>query len=402
MDSIQSKGGGTMLKTLGMASVALTAVMGTPLAAQNGATLADKAAAASSVEANFAQFAPRSQATSARLDYSIWDEALDFFVLRMGPSLRQGAPSVSPGMGTRRTYGHDSLYRLEGNRVIFSFLNDDVKASLTEYREDLERIGSEIDIAGLARNEQLAYWINLHNVAVIERIARDYPVEAPSRMKIGAAQQALDDAPFITVAGVAMSPKDIRTKIVYPHWSSPKVIYGFFRGDIGGPSIQRDAFSSDNVDALLTENATEFVNALRGTEKRGSTLHVSTIYEEARPFYFRNWPADLRGHLTEFASDEVRQDIAATSEVKASIYEPDIADLANGDREPSYGNVQVDNGSGDFVQQSFRIPQSIGRLMTERSEKMRRIIKDKVRTGRVEVLPFVMPGEEAPAAPEVE
>lgn len=368
----------------GVAAMSLTA----PVAAQ------DVASGAAVHDARFDRFTPKANPVTTRIDYSIWDDALGFMVFRMGRSIREGAPSVDPSYGTRRIYGHDSRLRLEGNRVVFSFLEENVIQSLTEYRQDLERTADVVDIASLSRNEQLAFWINLHNAAVVEQIAVNYPLSQPSRMKIGAQGLPLDEAPFITVNGVAMSPKDIRTKIVYPNWKNPKVMYGFWRGEIGGPSIRDVAFTAENVGELLDESAREFVNALRGTEKRGSTLHISKIYEEAAPFFFRNWHSDLATHLNQYANDEVKEEIAKTTETKASIYEYAVADLANGEREPQYNDFTVTNANGDTISRSFRIPGNVQRLVTERAQKLNKIIRRGERTGTVTFIGIDLPGQE--------
>ena len=125
-------------------------------------------------EAQLATFAPSNSPNNDKIDYSIWDEAMKSIVISMGPSLREGAPRPDPSLGTRRQYGHVSRYRLEGTRVMFSFLDSDVIASFTEYRKDLENTADIVDIQSLSRNEQLAYWINLHNVAMVEQIANAY------------------------------------------------------------------------------------------------------------------------------------------------------------------------------------------------------------------------------------
>lgn len=368
---------------------AIALAMGTPAAA----SAQDGSAAAPAPDSRFDRFAPKANPVNTRIDYAIWDEALKFMVFRMGRSIREGAPTVNPSMGTRRLYGHESRYRLEGNRVVFEFLEPNVIASLTEYRQDLERTADKVDIASLSRNEQLAFWINLHNAAVIEQIALNYPLSQPSRMKIGDTGLPLDEARFITINGVAMSPKDIRTRIVYPNWKNPKVIYGFWRGEIGGPSIRDTAFTADNVGELLDESAREFVNSLRGTEQRGDTLHVSTIYSEAAPFYFRDWQSDLRAHLAGYANDEVKPMIAETTKAEASIYEYAIADLANGEREPSYGFVTQTGPDGIERTASFRIPANIQRLLTERGQKLEKIIRRGERTGTVTFIGIDLPGE---------
>jgi hypothetical protein len=288
-------------------------------------------------------------------------------------------------------FGHDSRYRLEGNRVAFSFMNQEVIASLSEYRRDLEELPNTVNLTALGRNEQLAYWINLHNVAVIEQIALAYPVSRPSLIRVGGDSRPLDETPFITVAGVKMSPKDIRTKIVYPHWQDPKIMYGFFRGEIGGPSIQREAYSAEKLDTLLEESAREFVNSLRGTQRSGSKLLVSQIYREVQPYYFTDWPGDLKAHLREYGTEDVQAMIDATSGVDATLYEADIADLNKGETEPSYGNVVSNDGY-----KSIRIDGAIARLMAERKQKMEKILQQDDVEGRVIVLPDL---KAEPAAP---
>jgi hypothetical protein len=273
-------------------------------------------------------------------------------------------------------YGHDSRYRLEGNRVAFSLMTDQGRRELSEYRRELELLPDTVPLTRLSRNEQLAYWINLHNVAVIEQIALAYPLATPSKLRVDGLP--LDEAPFITVAGVRMSPRDIRTRIVYPNWQDPKVIYGFWHGDIGGPSISREAFDGSNVGQVLDDVASEFVGSLRGVQRSGDTLLVSRLYLEARPFYFSDWPRDLRAHLLKFSSAEVTGLINATRAVDAQIEETDIADLSKGEREPNYGELVI-NG----VQPGIGVDGAVARLLRERQDKLEEIYRRDGPRGQV-------------------
>ena len=139
--------------------------------------------------------------------------------------------------------------------------------------------------------------------------------------------EPLDEARFITVKGVPVSLRDIRENIVFRHWKDPKVIYGFWRGEIGGPSIQKEAFNADNVARLLQRGAVDFVNSLRGTQMDGERLEVATLYAEVAPFYFRDFEGDLRRHLAAFAEEPTAQILANTRAVSATISEHGIADL---------------------------------------------------------------------------
>ncbi len=375
-----------MMTKLAKTALSAALISASTVALAQPTELAAQSVVSTTVDPQFATFTPNQDATDTRIDYTIWDEAMKNLVISMGPSLRETAGSAEPGLGSRRIYGHRSRYRLEGTRIMFSFLDADVISTFGEYRRDLEETANKVDIQSLSRNEQLAYWINLHNVAMVEQIANAWPVRQPREIEIGGVP--LDDAKFITVEGVAMSPKDIRTQIVYRNWRDPKVMYGFWRGDIGSPSIQREAYNADNVARLLERGARDFVNSLRGTQKQGSKLQVSKLYEEGAPFFFANFEADVRTHIAEYANEDVTEFMGKTSRLEASIDEPDIADLAGGVREPSYYNI-TSNGEST----SFRIPQSMARLLQQRQDKLERIIREG-RTGTVTFSNIKLPGDE--------
>ena len=385
------------------------ASLATPLAAESAAIAVPMQNSAgeqrSEASAGLAMFTPAATRRDHRIDYAHWDEALQWLVIPMGPSIRIGAGRVEPRTGTRRIYGHESRYRLEGNRVAFSFVTPEIREAVSAYRADLERVGTDLDITTLPRNEQLAFWLNLHNVAVIEALLARYPLARADERVFGDGTTELEDAKLVTVAGVALSPRDIRERIVYPNWRDPKVIYGFWRGAIGGPSIQRVAFTGGNVDALLSLSAEEFVNSLRGVERWGGRLRLSPIYQEAAPFYFAD-EASLRAHLATFAGEDVARLVSETEQVRYKDYIHDIADLARGERDPalSFLNEQP-CGSGEckpniLVSEPVqtRINPAIQRLMAERQTKLQRAIDRGIRLGTV------IYGGEGPdgSAPEVE
>jgi hypothetical protein len=332
----------------------------------------------------FAIFSPDRDPIRHRIDYETFDFALQNIVVPMGPSNRSMPYLPIQPVGTRLPQGAQSRYRLEGSMVGFSFFDQEVIESFTLYREELQAIGDSIPIHTLPRNEQLAYWFNLHNVAMLEQIGQRWPLREPREIMIDGVP--LDDARFITVQGVRMSLRDIREKIVFAHWRSPKVIYGFWRGEIGGPALQREAFAGSNVSALLELAAAEFVNSLRGTEKRGATLHVSRLYEEVAPFYFPDFEADLRAHLGAYAEAEVRDILAETTLVEASIREHDIADLAGGARGANWL-------TGTASRSRPGIPPGVVELLRQRNRKLDVMQRREERTGRVYFSSIDLPGD---------
>jgi len=313
----------------------------------------------------FAIFKPKTATKSSVIDYEVWDMALENIVLGLGPSTRRRESRPSAEVGTRIVKGHKSGYRLEGSRVTFSYLNDEYRNSLTAYRKDLESIGNQIDITSLRRKEQLAFWLNLHNVTLIEQIALNYPIRQPEKLQVGPNNELLNDAKLLNIRGVKMSLRDIRENIVYPNWRNPNVIYGFFRGNIGSPSLQRYAYTGSNVDAVLNIQGGEFVNSLRGFHESRKTLKVSSLYDEARPYFFQNWSTDLKQHLRKHASPDVLEELNSDKPIAIDRYDPVVADLLAGDR-PSTANLNV---SSNGRTNTGRVSPEVARLLRELDTK---------------------------------
>lgn len=309
--------------------------------------------------------------SNVRLDYTIWDQMLKEMVYYTGPSLRQRAPRPAPTVGTRRIYGHTSPYRLEGNKIVFEEIGPELTQIIDDYAADLETIGNQVDIASLPRNEQLAYWLNLHNTLVISAISAEYPMREPSKITDDSGR-AFHDIPRVTIDGVPLSLRNIRQDIVYKNWANPLTIYGFFHGDIGSPSLQRKAYTGDNVRDTLQFSGDEFANSLRGVMVYGKSAHVSRHYEDAAPYFFPNFDNDVRRHMIGLANEDVRSQIEkATSPVKVASYEADIADLTRGDAgRGEFNNVETSNELG-----TFGPPNVLTRALVEQTEKFRRIRK---------------------------
>ena len=374
------------------ALIACTAALaGSPALAQ-GSPAPDSARLAEADD-RFAIFAPKPDRIDHTIDYEIWDFALKNLVLSMGPSIRE-RPVITTisqlARGSRIRAGHNSRYRTEGSMLAFSLLDNKAIASFTEYREDLQRVANELDITRLRRNEQLAFWFNLHNVAMVEQMAQNWPFRQPRTLTINGVP--LDEAKVVTIRGVAMSPRDIREKIVYANWRDPKVIYGFWRGEIGSPALPREAYTGLNVDMLISAEADYFVNSLRGTEQRGDTLHVSALYDEVRAFYFPDFDRDVRAHIENYATDEVLEFVRDTRFVSPDLREWDIADLSGGYRD----NIALQKAMPG-------LSAGAAELLAQRAIKMQRIERRRrngENTGTVIFTPLYLPGDD-PAASEV-
>ncbi|MGY6628571.1 MAG: DUF547 domain-containing protein [Oceanicaulis sp.] len=276
----------------------------------------------------FARFAAADEDSRIRIDYTAMSDILSGIVYDVGRSDRTPGRGRAERTGTRINLGNSSRYRYEGNRIVFHTMTREQKGIISEYRAELESLPSHVPLSSLSPDEQLAYWMNLHNFVLIDELARRYPVTNVARVRVGG--QLLHDAPLITIDGQRLSLNDIRFNIVGANWSDPRVMYGFFSGSVGGPSIQRQPFEGRRVWAQLSASAGEFVNALRGVEAVSQGYRISPLYQEWRDQLFPQWPQDLESHLTTFAEGETRQSINIGQLPDFLTFDPLIADLTNG------------------------------------------------------------------------
>lgn len=349
-------------------TLSLSTLSAVTASAQSLSALTVGSSSSYSASTDMGRFVPR-PSIPTQIDYTVWDQLLKEMVYYAGLSLRQRAPKPLPVVGTRFVHGHVSPYRLEGNRVVFETFGDEFKSYITDYTNDLVRIGNRLDIPALSRKEQLSYWLNLHNALVIQAIADQYPTGAPSRLK-GADGLPFHDTKRVTIHGVALSLRNIREDIVYRNWSDPMVIYGFFHGDIGSPSIQRKAFTAGNLDDTLRFSANEFVNSLRAFHLDGRKARISRHYRDAAPYLFPDFEADLRKHLSSLMSSDVRDQLEVSNGTLTTMtYEKATADLTKGDADwRPISNVQSQSRLGNTT-----ISSTLQRAISEQRQKMDKI-----------------------------
>ena len=263
-----------------------------------------------------------------RIRYDDWNLLLSSVVLDTGLSDRAGAGRNSLiNTGTKIRHGNYRATAYEGNRVLFNEFKQAERESLLAIRKDLEAVPSFIPLEKFTKNEQLAYWLNLHNVAVMLEVASEYPIKRVKSLHKGRKQ--VWDKKTMSIAGVPTSIRDIEEHVV-DNWNDPLVLYGFFMGTVGGPNIRDHAYTGDNVVAALKKNANEFVNSLRGFRLWAGRGRVSDHYELGAK-YFPDFEKDIRKHLSKYASSITQRNMDKAKSMRADSYDWGIADMKNGD-----------------------------------------------------------------------
>jgi hypothetical protein len=233
---------------------------------------------------------------------------------------------------------------MEGNKVLYALMKDEVKSEMKLYTEELIALGNRLDIPSLPKNEQLAYWINLHNAVLITTVSDSYPgpKRRPTLIKpIKGSDAKLHDAKLIEIDDHPLSLRDIREKIVFPNWKNGDVPYAFHLGYLGSPSMANVAYNGKDLRAQLARNAYEFVNSLRGYDSG----KLSPYIREVSPWYYPGMETKLDSYFKKRMRLEVYAEYRANGIKSMNREELIVADMTagyglNGGMERYYANLR--------------------------------------------------------------
>ena len=278
-----------------------------------------------SVPGPFQRFDPASPFV---INYADLDVLLKMMVVDVGRSSRERADPTQAKVGTRMKMSVNRSTISEGNRFYFEEFkgNEDNQKLLLSMRTSLEQLPNEVPLEYLSRSEQLAYWLNLYNVTLLNEIVKVYPTRSLKKLLTG--KDSILAQKLLTVAGVPLSLNDIQFTILKQNYANdPLIMYGLYQGIIGGPSIRKTAYTGANVSRQLEQNAIEFVNSNRGTyAESDEVFRVSSLYAR-NAAYFKDFEADLTGHLLKYVEGEERTRLAAKPRIKANIDDWTVTDV---------------------------------------------------------------------------
>lgn len=179
------------------------------------------------------------------------------------------------------------------NRVTYAEAAQANPAMLRPYLASLE----EIDPAMLAKDEQMAFWINLYNAATVDLILQKPTVK--SIRDLGALTLGPWDKKIITVNGSRLSLNDVEHGILRPIWNDVRIHYAVNCASIGCPNLAPRAYTAERLEAMLEQAAVDFINHPRGFARIDGKLRASSIYS----WYAADWgtEADILAHARHYA-----------------------------------------------------------------------------------------------------
>lgn len=282
-----------------------------------------------SVADRFSGFDPNSK---VRINHQPLSDYLSQTVLPVGRSFQiMGGEKPDSYRGSRiKTSKALSPSRYEGSRILIHAFIEDHITFFKAYQEGLENLSSRRSLKTLNKREQLAFWLNLYNVIVINKLVEEYPISKLKKLRsTKRGKKSFWTEKTTTVEGVSLSLTDIE-KILFKNFDTPLVAFGLWQGSIGGPRLVNKAFTGNNVMRTLENNAVEFVNSNCGLRPpTGARMKVSDFYQWMLPAF-----GTSEDHVTmfikEYADPNFVTGVAGVSSLSFKIYDWTIADILGG------------------------------------------------------------------------
>jgi len=173
------------------------------------------------------------------------------------------------------------------NRVPYAGVSSADRQALQDYLDRLQAV----EVSGLNRDEQIAYWINLYNAATVDLILDNYPVDSIRDLGEGIFSNGPWDDELLTVEGEALTLNDVEHRIVRPIWRDARIHYVVNCASIGCPNLQPVALTAENWDRVFADAAVQYITHPRGVRFDGRRLVLSSIYD----WYVADFGGDLAG-----------------------------------------------------------------------------------------------------------
>jgi hypothetical protein len=190
------------------------------------------------------------------------------------------------------------------NLIAYKKVSQDDHQTLKSYLSEL----SKVTPSEYSRSVQMAYWINLYNAATVDLILDNYPVKSITKLGDSFFSFGPWDDPIITIDGKTLTLNTIEHKILRPIWQDPRIHYAVNCASYSCPNLATLAYTADNLENLLNQGASDYINHPRGVRFEEDELILSKIYSWYQEDFGDN-ENDVISHLQHYAKPALEKQL---------------------------------------------------------------------------------------------
>ena len=178
------------------------------------------------------------------------------------------------------------------------------KSDLDDYLKHLEDNPVQ---SSWSKNEKMAYWINLYNAATIQLILENNPKSSIKEIN----DEKPWDKRWIKSGSKTYTLNEIENLILRPQFKDARVHFAINCAAVSCPRLMNKAFTADNLDSLLDENARWFINNSTYNSLSAKKVEISKIFD---------WYADDFGNVIDYLNRYATTEIKSAAKITYKEY----------------------------------------------------------------------------------
>lgn len=176
-----------------------------------------------------------------------------------------------------------------------------IKANPGQFNTYLEHLKSTAPSSSWTSADKKVYWINAYNAFTVKMIIDHYPLKSITSIKYG--DKSAWDHKWITIGDEKLSLNDIEHKKLRPVYKDPRIHFAINCASYSCPILLNQAFTTKNVETLLTKQTKRFLADNSRNKITASDLQISELFK-----WYKEDFGDLRAFINKYSSVEVKSD----------------------------------------------------------------------------------------------
>lgn len=190
-----------------------------------------------------------------------------------------------------------------------------LKANDKKTLDELRRQMAQVDVGALPRTDQLAYWINLYNISVVNVVVEHYPVASIRDISTDfIAHLNVFKKDYVQTRTGPMALNDVENDKIRDSFKDPRIHFAINCAAKSCPPIRNEPYVGSQISLQLDEQVRAFLNGPNGVhlKKDGGelVLHTTKIMDWFKDD-FEKWSAGRVPFIAKYVTPDKRKQIEA-------------------------------------------------------------------------------------------
>jgi hypothetical protein len=196
-----------------------------------------------------------------------------------------------------------------------------LKANDKKTLDELRRQMAQVDVASLPRPDQLAYWINLYNISVVNVVVEHYPVASIRDISTDfIAHLNVFKKDYVQTKKGPTSLQSVEDDKIREGFKDPRIHFAINCAARSCPPIRSEPYVGSQISQQLDDQVRMFLNGPHGVhlDKSGGelVLHTTKIMDWFKDD-FEKWSAGRVAFIAKYVTADKRKQIeAAGNQIK--------------------------------------------------------------------------------------